>query len=61
MAERDPRRFLGYLQAERNAALLYRALAQTVDGERREAFLELADIEVRDYVAAPTIKAPIAV
>ena len=45
MAERDPRRFLGYLQAERNAALLYRALAQTVEGERREAFLELADIE----------------
>ena len=45
MVERDPRRFLGYLQAERNAALLYRALAQTVDGERREAFLELADIE----------------
>ena len=45
MAERDPRRFLAYLQAERNASLLYRALAQTVDGEQREAFLELADIE----------------
>lgn len=41
----DPRRFLGYLEAERNAALLYRALADTTDGERRDAFLELADIE----------------
>lgn len=41
----DPRRFLTYLAAERNASLLYRALADTVDGERREALLELADIE----------------
>ncbi|MFN8170336.1 MAG: VIT1/CCC1 transporter family protein [Candidatus Nanopelagicales bacterium] len=41
----DPRRFLSYLEAERNASLLYRALADTVDGERREALLELADIE----------------
>jgi VIT1/CCC1 family predicted Fe2+/Mn2+ transporter len=41
----DPRRFLKYLDAERNASLLYRALAETVDGERREAFLELADME----------------
>jgi len=41
----DPRRFLRYLEAERNAALLYRSLAETVTGERREAFLELADIE----------------
>jgi VIT1/CCC1 family predicted Fe2+/Mn2+ transporter len=41
----DPRRFLRYLEAERNAALLYRALATTVDGERREALIELADIE----------------
>ncbi len=41
----DPRRFLRYLEAERNASLLYRALADTVDGERREALLELADIE----------------
>jgi len=41
----DPRRFLRYLTAERNASLLYRALAQTVSGERRAAFLELADIE----------------
>ncbi len=41
----SPERFLGYLQAERNAVLLYRALADTVDGERREALLELAEIE----------------
>lgn len=41
----DPRRFLRYLEAERNAALLYRALAQTTDGDRRQALLELADIE----------------
>jgi VIT1/CCC1 family predicted Fe2+/Mn2+ transporter len=41
----DPRRFLRYLEAERNAALLYRALAVTVDGERREALIELAEIE----------------
>ncbi len=41
----DPRRFLRYLEAERNASLLYRALADTVDGDRREALLELAQIE----------------
>ncbi len=41
----DPKRFLKYLDAERKASLLYRALAQTVDGERREALIELADIE----------------
>lgn len=41
----DPRRFLRYLEAERSASLLYRALAQTVDGERREALLELASME----------------
>ncbi len=41
----DPRRFLRYLEAERSASLLYRALAQTVDGDRREALLELATIE----------------
>ncbi len=41
----DPRRFLRYLEAERNAALLYRALADTVDGDRREALVELAEIE----------------
>lgn len=42
---KDPKRFLRYLEAERNASLLYRALADTVDGERREALLELAAIE----------------
>lgn len=41
----DPRRFLKYLQAERNASLLYRALAETTDGDRRAALLELADVE----------------
>jgi vacuolar iron transporter family protein len=41
----DPRRFLRYLEAERNASLLYRALADTVGGDRREALLELAAIE----------------
>ena len=41
----DPKRFLRYLQAERNASLLYRALADTTDGERRAALLELADVE----------------
>ena len=44
-APRDPRRYLRYLQDERNAALLYRALAEQVDGDRREAFLELAGME----------------
>ena len=41
----DPRRFLRYLEAERGASLLYRALAETVTGDRREALLELAQIE----------------
>ncbi len=41
----DPRRFLRYLEAERNASLLYRSLAEAVSGDRREALLELADIE----------------
>lgn len=43
----DPRRFLRYLEAERNASLLYRALADAVTGDRREALLELAAIEDR--------------
>jgi vacuolar iron transporter family protein len=42
---KDPKRFLRYLKAEQNASLLYRSLAETVDGERREALIELADIE----------------
>lgn len=41
----DPRRFLDYLDSERKAALLYRSLADTVQGDRREALLELADME----------------
>ena len=41
----DPRRFLRYLDAERNASLLYRALAESTGGEQREALLELADVE----------------
>ena len=41
----DPRRFLTYLEAERKASLLYRSLAELVEGERKEALLELADIE----------------
>lgn len=41
----DARRFLRYLDAERNASLLYRALAETVDGDRRDSLLELAAIE----------------
>jgi VIT1/CCC1 family predicted Fe2+/Mn2+ transporter len=41
----DPKRFLRYLDGERKAAMLYRALAETVGGERREALLELAEIE----------------
>ena len=45
MRSRDPKRFLRYLEAERNAAMLYRTLAETTQGERREALLELADIE----------------
>lgn len=41
----DPRRYLKYLEAERNAMLLYGALAETASGERREALLELIEIE----------------
>ena len=41
----DPRRFVKYLEAERKASMLYRSLAEVSDGERREALLELADIE----------------
>ncbi|MEY4169037.1 MAG: hypothetical protein RLZ94_110, partial [Actinomycetota bacterium] len=45
MSASDPKRFLKYLDAERKASMLYRALAEASDGERREALLELADIE----------------
>ena len=42
---KDPKRFLRYLEAERKAALLYRALAETITGDRANALIELADIE----------------
>lgn len=45
MTDKDPTRFLRYLSAERNASLLYRSLAETVEGDRREALIELAEIE----------------
>lgn len=45
MTDKDPTRFLRYLNAERNASLLYRSLAETVEGDRREALIELAEIE----------------
>lgn len=43
--DKDPKRFLRYLDAERKASMLYRALAQTVTGDRADALIELADIE----------------
>jgi len=43
----DPKRFLRYLEEERKAALLYRSLADSLEGERQEALYELADIEDR--------------
>lgn len=43
----EANRYLRYLAAERAAARMYRALADLTRGERREALLELADIEVR--------------
>jgi vacuolar iron transporter family protein len=46
MAE-DTRRFLRYLDDERQAARTYRALADLTEGDRRAALLELAGIEDR--------------
>ena len=43
--DKDPKRFLRYLDAERKASMLYRALAETVTGDRADALIELADIE----------------
>ena len=40
-------RYLRYLEAERSASRMYRALADMTDGERREALLELAAMEDR--------------
>lgn len=45
MASNDPRRYLTYLAAERDAGRMYRALAELATGERRDALLELAGIE----------------
>lgn len=47
MNSREARRYRRYLESERQASHLYRALAQLVDGERREALVELAGIEDR--------------
>ncbi len=40
-------RYLRYLGDERKASRMYRALAELADGDRRDALLELADIEDR--------------
>ncbi len=45
MAAND--RYLTYLSSERAARNMYRALAELTTGDRREALLELADIEQR--------------
>ncbi len=44
---KDSERYLQYLNSERKAARLYDALAELTDGDRREALLELAEIERR--------------
>lgn len=44
---KDSERYLQYLNSERRAARLYDALAELTDGDRREALLELAEIERR--------------
>jgi VIT1/CCC1 family predicted Fe2+/Mn2+ transporter len=46
-SKRDPKRYLKYLAAERNAILLYSALADQATGDRREALLELVEIEAQ--------------
>ena len=46
-SKRDPQRYLKYLAAERNAILLYGALAAQATGDRREALLELVEIEAQ--------------
>lgn len=47
MRSKDASRYARFLESERQASHLYRALAQLVDGERREALVELATIEDR--------------
>lgn len=46
-SNKDAKRYLQYLASERKAARLYDALAELTDGDRREALLELAEIERR--------------
>lgn len=46
-SNKDVKRYLQYLASERKAARLYDALAELTDGDRREALLELAEIERR--------------
>ena len=46
-SKRDPKRYLKYLAAERNAILVYSALADQATGDRREALLELVEIEAQ--------------
>lgn len=41
----DSKRYLKYLAAEREASLMYRALAEIATGDQRDALLELAEIE----------------
>ncbi len=47
MRASDTARFRRFWEDEQQAAHLYRALADTVEGERREVFLALAETEVR--------------
>ncbi|MEN3265038.1 VIT1/CCC1 family protein [Pseudonocardia sp.] len=46
-ARRSAARFREMLASERRSAALYRGLAASTDGERREVFLQLADVEDR--------------
>lgn len=47
MRSRDASHYAKFLESERQASHLYRALAKLVDGERRQALVELAAIEDR--------------
>jgi VIT1/CCC1 family predicted Fe2+/Mn2+ transporter len=46
-ARRSAARFREMLASERRSAALYRGLASNADGERRQVFLQLADVEDR--------------
>jgi len=46
-ARRSAARFREMLASERQSAALYRGLAASTDGERRQVFLQLADVEDR--------------